>query len=351
MNVYFIGGNYMGCYQVRCLLPMLENGWRGNYLGLENKTKPIQIVNQELQSADVVVFHRPNTPEHHKLGYKLKQMGKKIVFDNDDTYKLDEFHPFFKLDEKGFKENKDKINNILNNFIINSDLVTTSTEFLAKEYREIHDNVKVLPNCIDPDDWDEPLRNEGDKIRIGLVGSVAYHHDFYRIKELLQELDKDEMVQLVVLGIRKKSYDKKVKEVFKEEFSFFDELENIEHTPFVPMVDYFRTLNNQKLDMMLIPRRENYFNKCKSNIKYLEASMLEIPVIAQSFKDAPYEEIKHRETGFKIKDDSEWLPLIKSLDKKKLRKVGKNAKKYVLDNYHIKDHAHKWEKAYNEITN
>ena len=44
---------------------------------------------------------------------------------------------------------------------------------------------------------------------------------------------------------------------------------------------------------MLIPRGENYFNRCKSNIKFLEASMCEIPVIAQSFttNDSPYDEL------------------------------------------------------------
>lgn len=352
MNVYFIGnGGHMGCYQVRCLLPLIHNGWKGNYLGLEDNPKPIQVVSQELKNADVVVFHRPNTAEHHRLGYQLKQMGKKIVFDNDDTFNMDNFHPFKNLDGKGFKQNKEHINNVLNNFIINSDMVTTSTEFLAKEYRELHKNVVVLPNYIDPDDFPEPEHNETDTVRVGLVGSTAYHHDFYRIKDLLTKLDKDPKVQLVVMGLRKKSLDPKVNKVFKEEFGFFDELENLEHVPFVPMSEYYYQLNELRLDMMLIPRRENYFNKAKSNIKYLEASMLEIPVIAQSFENAPYEHIENGVDGILIKDDKDWeratYELINS--KSKRRKMAKKAKKQVLKNYHIEDHAHKWEEAYKSI--
>ena len=55
------------------------------------------------------------------------------------------------------------------------------------------------------------------------------------------------------------------------------------------MIDYFDTLNDLELDIMMIPRKDNYFNKCKSNIKFLEASMCEIPVITNYFKDSPYE--------------------------------------------------------------
>lgn len=352
MNVYFMGqSGSLGCYQVRCLLPAIHNGWQGNFLGLEDKLKPVKMVREELQKADVVVFHRPNTAKHHRLAYHLKQMGKKIVFDNDDTFNMDNSHPFKRLDDKGFEQNREQINNVINSFINNSDLVTTSTEFLADEYRKLHDNVVVLPNYIDPADFPDPKRNEGDKVRVGIVGSVCYHHDFYRIKGLLTKLDKDPKVQLVALGLRKKSLDPKVNKVFKDEFSFFDKLKNLEHIPFVPMVEYYDQLNELKLDMMLIPRRENYFTKCKSNVKYLEASMLEIPVIAQSFENAPYEHIKSGVDGILIKDDKDWERAVYSLinDKQERREIGKQAKKYVLDNYNIEDHAHKWREAYQLI--
>ena len=53
-----------------------------------------------------------------------------------------------------------------------------------------------------------------------------------------------------------------------------------------------KQLNELRLDMMIIPRADNYFNRCKSNVKFLETSMLEIPVIAQAFPtgDSPYQQ-------------------------------------------------------------
>lgn len=352
MKAYFIGGAYMGCYYVRCLLPLIENGWSGNYLGLEKKLKPINVVAQECKEADVIVFHRPNNAEYHKLAIMLKGMGKKIVFDNDDTMNLDENHPFFALDDKGFEENKEIVNNIINNFVRNADLVTCSTEYLAEEYRQLNPNVVVLPNCVNVDDWDEPQRNEGDKIRIGLVGSTVFNHDFEHVKDILRQLDEDPRVQLVLMGLVKKSSDNPlIQKTYEKEYEFIESLKNVEHMSWVEMVDYFDALNDLRLDMMLIPRRENNFNRAKSNVKFLEASMLEIPVIAQSFESGPYEEISDGVNGFLIKDESEWLPKINRLinDKDLRRTIGKNAREYVINKYDIRKNANRWNKAYKTL--
>jgi glycosyltransferase involved in cell wall biosynthesis len=126
---------------------------------------------------------------------------------------------------------------------------------------------------------------------------------------------------------------------------------NVEWQHFVPMADYIETLNSLRLDLMLIPRRDNYFNRCKSNIKFLEASMLEIPVIAQGFSDgnSPYEADKD---FLKLAiTEKDWEKYIAELvDNKALRReMGKRARDYVIDTYNINDHAHKWREAYQEL--
>lgn len=352
-SVYFIGGAYMGCWYVRCFLPMMANGWRGNYRGITKVLKPVQQVIEEAMLADVIVFHRANTIEHHKVAMELKNAGKKIVFDNDDTFIMDETHAFYGLDEKGFKQNTEYMNNITNNFIHNADLVTCSTQFLAEEYKPYNCNIIVLPNCVDPNDWDIPLRNEGDKIRIGVVGSVAYAHDFDIVKDLLKKLNDDQRVQLVMFGLHKgdtRKNNPKVEEVHKREYAFWDSLDNLEHAPWVQMVDYFTTLNELRLDIMLIPRKESYFNKAKSNIKFLEAAMCEIPCIVSSFKDGPYENDIDGTNGRFVKTNltEDWMNEINALiNSKELRRdIGKNAYKYVVDKYNIHTNKHLWRDAY-----
>jgi len=356
-KIYMIGSKHMGCNYVRINLPMMENGWRGSYRGISNSSiKDAKTVKKEIQQAEIIVFHRPNTVKHHKMGMILKRMGKKIVFDNDDSYQLDDAHPFKNLDDKGYKQNKEKLNNLTNNFIINSDLVTTSTEFLAEEYRQIHKNVVVLPNCVDPDDWNEPLENTSGKVRIGIVGSVAYHHDFEKIKDVIRKLDKRDDVQIVLIGLwagKMRKENKLVEKIHKQEYAFWDSLKNKEHIQWCPVEEYFETLRQARLDMMLIPRRDNHFNRAKSNIKFLEAAMLEIPVIAQGFEDgqSPYDKDIDGTNGVLVTDDSKWeeeiMLMINNPAKRKM--LGAAARKYALEFYSIDQHAHKWAEAYSKL--
>jgi len=352
-KVFYILGPYFGCNYVRGLMPMWENGWSGNKTTITQEDKSVEQVRKELEEADVVVFHRPEDTNYHKLAHLLKSLGKKIVFDNDDTYRLEKDNPFCMFDAYGEKVEIIKRSDLVHNFVTNADLVTTTTEFLADEYRKFNKNVVVIPNCIKPDDWDEPLRNEGDKIRIGVVGSTAYTTDAKEMAEELKWLSDRDDVELVVFGLQSKKHRKQnklVEEIYEREYAFWDSL-NIEHLPFVKIIDYPDTLNELKLDMMLIPRKECYFNKCKSNVKFLEASMCEVPVIASSFERGPYEEIPD-DAIIKIPNGERWYDSInKLIDNKELRRdMGKRAKDYTLKNFNIEDNGHRWADEYNKLT-
>ena len=356
-SVYFVGNRYDGCYYVRCILPLIHNGWNGAQTSLYSKKASQEEMAQNALDSDIVVFQRPDTKEHTKIISMLKKAGKKIVFDNDDTYRPDSGFQGLSVIEA--TRSVDGINQELYKNVRQADLITTTTKTLAKEYKDL--NVKapvvVLPNMVDPYDYPEPKRNKGDKVRIGLVGSIAYG-DFKLIWEYLEELSKRKDVQLVFMGMRggirnvKPSKDPLKNALYNQWKDFNDFLNlGIEWQVGVPMKDYSETLNNLKLDIMLIPRYDTYFNKCKSNIKFLEASMLEIPVVASSFPNGPYEELKQGETGYKAKDINEFKKYTEKLinNKELRRKIGKQAKKYVLNKYNIEDNAHLWAEAYKLI--
>lgn len=346
MNVVMIMNNYKGCGYVRLQLPAYHNGWT------VADTK--EQVRDEIKSADVVVFHRPEEPEHLKLAKLLKADGKKIVMDNDDTFRLTEDpHPLCEFTPDAVEVSLNKRIKQIEEFLKIADLVTTTTETLANEYREINNNVVVLPNCVDQFDWEEPLRNESNKVRIGLVGSVSMDYDYKHIKPLLKKLDKRDDVQLCIFGLGDMKHRKanpNVTKVFKNDYKFWDSLD-IEQVPWCPIEVYPELLNSQRLDMMLIPRKDNYFNKCKSNIKFLEAAMCEIPVIAQSYENGPYEEILGQGMGLLVEDNSKWEKYIKEMiHSPELRiAMGREAKKYVLENYNIENNAHKWSEAYEKL--
>ena len=352
-RVYMVGSGYDGCNYVRIRMPSYANGFMTDKKSMASEQDSMAKIINDVKGADVVVFHRPEIKEFHALADVLKKMGKKIVMDNDDTFYIDDNHPLATLTPEAESITLLERIECINEFIKKSDLVTTSTPVLAEEYSKLSDNVVVLPNCVDQDDWEEPLRNEGDKVRIGIVGSAAFEYDYLHVKDLIKELGDRDDVELVMFGLGNKEHRAKnllVNKVFKDEYKFWDSV-NKEHFPWVHMWQYQDTLNEMKLDIMLIPRKENYFNRCKSNVKFLEAAMCEIPVIAQSFDGAPYEELTDGENGFLIKDNKDWKPVIEKLikDKELRRKVGKNAKQYALDNYDINNHSHKWEEAYAKL--
>ena len=353
MKVYFMG-SLEGCYNVRCLFPLQENGWDGdrttlglNRISPENKAKAVV-------DADVIVFHRPERDEHIIMARKLKEAGKKIVFDNDDTYKDNNGFKFndYMTQEKA-KLGLDVLNTNIDTFMKEADLVTCSTDFLKKEYEQINPNVVVLPNTVDPFYFPEPLKNDTDIIRIGITGSVGVTSDVDVLKPIIEHYEHDPRVRLVLLSLPPQGNNEIYKKLYQQEYAFWNKV-NIEWHSFVGSDEYYEYLNGLKLDMVIIPRSDSYFNRCKSNLKFLENSMLEIPTIGQSFPtgDSPYEvnpeDAKHL---LLATDTNSWIEQIEKLinDKELRISMGKKAKEYVLENYSIEKLGHLWKDAYSKL--
>ena len=351
-KVFFANTLMGGCHYVRALLPLREGGWDGDKTSLRTEKLSNDARARAVLDADVVVFHRPNDDRALKVAEMLRKQGKKIVMDNDDTYKGFDTTKLGKLADKF-----GQVEAGVDNFGKFADMITCSTEFLRQEYLKLNPNVVVLPNCVDPDDWPEPdeiLKNEGERVRIGLIGSVGLHTDIAGFTPVLDYLLKRKDVRLVLFALpadTAESHD--VHNYYIPELEFWKSY-NVEWQPFVPMQDYVETLNNLKLDILLIPRSDDYFNRCKSNIKFLEASMLEIPVISQGFStgDSPYqvdtEDTRHMKV---VVDNSKWIEEIDAMlaNKELRREQGKLARKYVLSKYQIKDNVNKWIDAYNSL--
>lgn len=350
-KVFFCNTLMGGCHYVRSLLPLREAGWDGDKTSLRTLKISNETRARAILDCDVAVFHRPNDDRGLQVAEMLRKQGKKIVMDNDDTYKGFDTTKLGKLADKFGQVEKSV--DIFGKF---ADLITCSTEFLREEYLKLNPNVIVLPNCVDPEDWpekDEILKNESDKVRIGFVGSVGLHTDIKEFVPVLDELKKRDDVELVLFALPADTPESKdVHNYYLPELNFWKSY-NVQWQPFVQIEDYIETLNNLKLDILLIPRSDDYFNRCKSNIKFLEASMLEIPVVAQGFSDgkSPYQDPEDAKHMRIVIDNSKWLeeimPLIES--KELRREQGKKAREYVLSRYQIKDNIHKWIEAYDSL--
>ena len=75
-------------------------------------------------------------------------------------------------------------------------------------------------------------------------------------------------------------------------------------------------------DFMLVPLVDDVYNRCKSEIKWLEASSAKIPGVWQDIRQ--YQDVITEENGFLAKNDSEWFNAIDKLikDKELRRRMG-----------------------------
>lgn len=330
---------------------MQSNGWDGDQTTIIPEQRTPENKALAAQQADVVVFHRPDDERKLKMARLLKSKGKKIVYDNDDTYKDDNgFKVNNYLDEERMLRKMKSMSDTLDDFIKEADLVTCTTEFLANEYRELNPNVVVLPNLIDPMMFDEPLRNEGDDFRVGFTGSVGCTADFFLAVDIIKRTPEHTWV---MHSLPAEKDNKIYKKLYADEYEILESLD-IEWHPFCPFHEAYDKLNEMRLDVMVIPRQETYFNKCKSNLKFLEASMFEIPIVAQSFSDgtSPYE-VNPEDAKYMLlaKNNDEFIEHINYLKNNKdvRREMGRKARKYVEENYDINNKHELWQQTYQKL--
>ena len=95
----------------------------------------------------------------------LKFLGKKVVLDIDDHYKLGNDHPM------SITANKERWHEPIIKHLEMADVVTTTTPIFANILKRHNKNVFVFPNAIDPT-WPQYTvpKTEGDgRLRVGII--------------------------------------------------------------------------------------------------------------------------------------------------------------------------------------
>ena len=99
-------------------------------------------------------------------------------------------------------------------------------------------------------------------------------------------------------------------------------------------------------DVAVIPRKDSYFNRCKSNVKFLEMSLLHIPVIAQGFKDgqSPYQQNGEDKLMTVVVDNKAWYKTIIKVKSnyEQYKQLADKAHDYTVKNYNIREYAKEW---------
>lgn len=241
--------------------------------------------------------------------------GSKLVIDLDDyPGSANEGHPDYQALEKK-KEMRMRMLKI-------ADHVVVATEKIKDAIKDINPYITVIPNAIDPSIWKfkNKLKKDG-KIRIGWMSSGSHFADLPIIQPVMDEICKKyPNVEFHFAGMTWDNHSEK---------QFFH---HVGRSGYMDFPKWYASLG---IDISVAPIKDTQFNICKSNIKWMEAAMLEIPTVASDVE--PYRCIKHAKNGFLANTKEQWVKYLSFLIENPVerKKIGKEAKAEVLNHWTI----------------
>ncbi len=233
-----------------------------------------------------------------------------------------------------------------------ADLVTVSTGPIKEAYAYLNNNIRIIRNAIDPSIYTTTAGRPGhggEKPRVVYYGSTARMRDYAGYPsgvggkweggyagKAIEDLRKE--LWNVFIGVNQGT-EHVIAPFFDEAFHY---VENIKQ--------FTEILARSHPDIGIAPLGGDSFDRCKSELHWLEYSMVGAAFIGERFKygDAPYSMVKHGVDGLLAKGRQEWYDAVKSLVRSKdLREqLAGAAKERVLKEYNYKDRAIEWADAF-----
>lgn len=286
----------------------------------------------------LVIWRMPWSGELEELLRRSRDAGQKIIFDADDYLFEPEIAKVRIIDgirTQGLAE--DAVADLFGGFqktLQAADFCTAPTGTLAARMQAFRKPAHVIPNGFDRKTYKTSRlalaecrsRQSDGKIRIGYAGGTRTHQkDFLRASAAVARILRKHPNSLLVLFFQ--NSQPAVRRCLEiAEYPEFAGLESrIEWRQSVP----FRQLPEElaRFDINLAPLETgNIYCEAKSELKYFEAALVEVPTIASP--TLPYEEaIRHGETGFLARTEDDWFECLDVLVTRNdvRERVGKNA--------------------------
>lgn len=297
-----------------------------------------------LKWADIAIFQRRDEPRWiaQMLGAR-EELRIPVVLETDDyVHKVPTYNPAARhYPPGGEKEKWATAGAEL------PDAITVSTPGLKKLYNRLNKNVYVLPNSLDMSFWTgfKAPKKDPKKVIVGWCGAGGHLGNLQIIGEpILDVLEKYPHVEFHYVG--------GLPGCWKKENSWNKPNHpRIKVFPFVSQFRYPEMVAGLKFDIAVAPLRDNFFNRGKSNLRWLEQSINKRCVIGSRVGHYA-ETIKHKETGILVNNEpDDWFKwLCRLIENKELREtIAENAYQEVRKNWDLEKNIHKWYDCYREI--
>jgi glycosyltransferase involved in cell wall biosynthesis len=244
---------------------------------------------------------------------KIARSGVPMIFDFDDAVFI-----AYKSPANGYLSYL-KFPNKAGEICRLSAHVMAGNQYLADYSRQYNDNVTIIPTTIDTEKYllVEKTANP-DVITIGWSGSFSTVQHLDTIRDVLQELAKDEKFRLRVIGTP--NYELFGVDVEALKWKSEKEIEDLE-----------------KIDIGLMPLPDDQWSKGKCGLKALQYMALGIPTICSPV-GVNSTIIQDGENGFLADGKEEWIEKLKKLlhSSELRRKIGLAGRKTVEKGYSAK---------------
>ncbi|QQM45217.1 glycosyltransferase family 4 protein [Streptomyces liliifuscus] len=292
MHYWTADGSGSGMY--RGVLPAMSLDWIGHKPSAGMRLPE----DWREHGLDVVVGCRLAKPGASKTWREMRDHGIRLVLDLDDDY----FHLDFTNPVAREWANPVLRQGLLDNIAI-SDTVTCCSEPLAEVLRDYHGDVRVVPNGLPAQYLGEVRDYNPEVLSVGWAGTSSTVHELPGVARALNriaEYRRPSGVEVRLVGID--SPTAVACGLRGQRLGALGWVQNFGH--YLQAVSAF--------DVWVAPYRDIPFNAAKYPTKFLESSIMGIPLIASDVE--PYRRvIRHGENGFLVKREHEWGRYLKAL--------------------------------------
>jgi glycosyltransferase involved in cell wall biosynthesis len=282
VRIHFWSADMAGSAWYRAVLPAVGLSWLNHQASHGMRLPP------NWQSYDTIVGCRVAQTDPSKMWIKLKDEGKRLILDLDDDY----FHIDRTNAHAASVWDTDMLGRLAHNLAI-ADLVTCCSEPLAAVLRNYAPEVRMIPNGLPAQYLGHPrdYAAEGRTLNVGWAGTSS---TFAELPMAVRSLNWVSGARARKGGVMVRLVGVDVQQAMSvglrgHRLGALGWVERIEH--------YLHAVG--EFDVWVAPYRDTPFNACKYPTKFLESSILGIPLIASDIE--PYRNvIRHGENGFLV---------------------------------------------------
>lgn len=205
------------------------------------------------------------------------------------------------------------------------DVVTTTNEYLAKKIVEAGANVKIIPNACPKAMWSlprrEPLKEDLKVVNLTLSAcpqhAVPEHVDEKGnfVKRQLGDYDSAEWQEWIIKHV--KDGDIKLTQMGGPSFLWTEIQDKVRNLPWVTPNRFGSLMCRTAPDLVIAPMVPCELNRCRSDLRYVEAAICSAAFLGSDFPDSPYAkvpELSRVPQGATMEQLDEKLRMIKDRD-------------------------------------